>query len=103
MGVIVFAWMIAVEFGVLFQCVPLAGAWDLVRMKTAHCINRNSFYRGISIASLITDVLILLMPFPVIWGLNNSIKRKLSLCALFALGSLYVVSQSNLTANNDDG
>lgn len=103
MGVIVLAWMLTVEFGVLFQCIPVDGAFNMVKMQTAHCINHMGFYRGISIASLATDILILLMPFPVIWGLNNSVKRKISLCALFALGSLYVLQQILFLSGNTCG
>ena len=61
-------------------------------------------YYGMAISSVILDVLILVMPLPLIWRLQMSVKDKVAVSGIFLLGSLFVsqcltlhsVSETNL-------
>jgi hypothetical protein len=85
---IIVAYMIATTAAAIFQCTPIPRAWDKTIPGTCINITQNWFANaGFSIA---TDVIILLMPMPIIYSLNLQINQKLGLMFIFALGGLYV-------------
>jgi hypothetical protein len=88
-GLIVLGWMISVTIAQIFTCAPIEGAWD--PMKAKHCIDQKKFYYGNAISNVITDVMLLAMPLPIVWKLNMSIKKKINVTLVFILGGLYVV------------
>lgn len=49
--------------------------------------------------NVVTDLVILILPLTVIWGLNIPTRSKLSLSFIFSLGSLYVVSDLMSNSN----
>ena len=51
---------------------------------------QNKFYISMGALSMIEDVVILVMPQPVIWALHLSMRKKVGLAIVFSLGSLYV-------------
>jgi hypothetical protein len=83
---IVVGWMISVTIVQIFTCNPVAGAW--LQTITKKCINQNAFYYGNAISNLITDVILLVMPLPMIWKLNMSMRKKINVSLLFILGGL---------------
>ena len=82
----ILAYMVATVCASIWQCNPIAGAWD----KSTHpeCISlTNNWYAnaGFSIA---TDVLILCLPMQPIWASKLPINQKRALMLVFALGGL---------------
>lgn len=73
-------------FASLFSCQPLAIRWNPAIV--GHCINVTYYWRYISLANIISDVAMLVLPLPVIWKLHISLAQKLSLTVLFLTGSL---------------
>ena len=73
----------------LVSCVPLEGRWN-PSLPGAKCIKIDPFWRWISFANILTDVIMLGLPLPVIWGLNTSKNQKVGLTLIFLTGSLYV-------------
>lgn len=47
------------------------------------------FYLGNAAANVCIDVLILLVPIPIVWGLQLQMIRKILVCGIFLLGVLY--------------
>lgn len=86
-GLIVAGWMIGVVFAQIFTCTPVEGAWRITVAR--HCIDQIKFYYGNAIANLLTDVIILCLPLPLIWRLNMSTRKKRALSGVFLLGGLY--------------
>lgn len=82
--------MVATFLVVVFQCRPISGAWDLELMGTAKCVDPVSFSESTAIITIITDLLVLALPFWIILGLKMPRKVKLSLIGVFFLGILYV-------------
>ncbi|TGO59556.1 hypothetical protein BCON_0043g00140 [Botryotinia convoluta] len=91
-GMIVMGWMIGVLFAQIFTCTPVDGAWSLTAMATAKCIDQTKFYYGNAISNLLTDVIILCLPMPMIWKLNMTAHKKVVLSGVFLLGGFVCVS-----------
>lgn len=70
-------------------CHPVAKNWD--KTVPGGCVDLIAFFRWNGICNLIIDFLILCLPMPMVWRLRITIKQKLVLCSIFALGLLYVV------------
>lgn len=71
----------------IFQCTPVCRVWD--RSVPGHCVAllpRLYAYAG---ANFLTDLIILLLPMPLISGMTHLPKRqRVGLMAIFALGGL---------------
>ncbi|KAL8898007.1 MAG: hypothetical protein Q9207_006914 [Kuettlingeria erythrocarpa] len=72
-------------FGAAFQCTPVAFLWDR-SIPGGHCIDFSAFSRFTSIMNIVTDILILAMPIPIVWSLHLDKSKKIGVCAVFLLG-----------------
>ena len=72
----------------LVQCVPLEFAWNVERVAGAHCLNQQLFWSLISLPNIITDLVMLALPVPVICKIQLSWKDKVGLLLTFATGSM---------------
>ena len=70
-------------------CIPVAKFWDPTIAGT--CINFNIFFLVNSIIETILDFVILVLPVPMILGLQLSRHNKVVLSGIFLLGGLYVL------------
>ncbi len=86
---------IASVFAATFECTPLAHLWD--KTIAGHCFNAVAFYRLASLPNIITDVLMLCLPMPMIWQLKLSTARKISLTFVFLTGSMSVPPYLRIT------
>ena len=89
MAGIVLLWWIICQFISIFQCTPINHFWDEEQV-TGHCIHIERFLQGQAIPNIITDIILLALPMPLIWKLHLPQGQKLALCGVFLLGSLYV-------------
>lgn len=82
---------IAVFFGALFQCVPIATNWhpELRQDPDTFCID-NSFHIIQSSLTILTDVLILALPFWIFLSLRMPRAAKIAVLGVFLIGALYV-------------
>lgn len=88
LGGISIAWSMSIILVSVFQCTPIARAWDTRIPGT--CINLKGSFIGNAVPNVITDILILCLPVRVVWGLHASITHRLSVIGIFLLGSLFV-------------
>lgn len=66
-GAVVIAWWIAVILVSIISCNPIRGFWDhTIKFK---CINTESFFNGNAVPTIVTDVIILLLPLRMISNL----------------------------------
>lgn len=84
---IVLAWGIAFFFLYLFQCTPVNANWTTYAGTNRHCLPVTLNYAN-AISTIVTDVMILTMPLPMIWGLQLPTRRKIALSGVFLLGAL---------------
>ncbi|KEY69273.1 hypothetical protein S7711_01724 [Stachybotrys chartarum IBT 7711] len=76
---------IAVFFGALFQCVPIYASWHPEIRGEATCID-NSFHIVQSGLTILTDFLIMALPFWIFLRLRMSWADKIAVLSVFAVG-----------------
>ena len=70
----------------LFSCRPEAKTWNVALPGT--CIDLTVIDKVIGALNIFTDLLILILPIPVIWDLSMTTVRKVGLSAVFGTGIL---------------
>lgn len=74
----------------IWQCSPPAFAWDKT-IEGGYCaVNVQSHIRWGSFPNIVTDLVMLIVPLPVIWRLHTSSRIKAGLTITFLVGSVYV-------------
>ncbi|RPA95801.1 hypothetical protein L873DRAFT_1837050 [Choiromyces venosus 120613-1] len=71
---------------IIFQCTPVPYLWD--KTMKGRCIQTKIFYFANAGLNILTDVLIYLLPMPILWGIQLPKRQKVGLCAIFSLGAL---------------
>jgi hypothetical protein len=51
-----------------------------------YCISTEKFYTANAALNVVSDILILLLPIPIVWGLNTDKRKKVILTGLFSMG-----------------
>jgi hypothetical protein len=74
-------------FLIAFQCTPVGYLWNKT-IPGGHCIDQALFFRYGSLPNIITDVVMLILPIPLIWTLRASVKVKIGLLLTFLVGSM---------------
>ncbi|CEJ93935.1 hypothetical protein VHEMI09494 [[Torrubiella] hemipterigena] len=83
----------SILFSSLFPCQPVAKSWDIdLAEAPGYCIDRKSMYEATAALGVITDFLIILIPIPMVISLRLSLKKRLGLLVIFAVGSATVVT-----------
>ncbi len=92
----------------IFQCIPVDGAWDVQKQKTAQCLSRGQVQRVIisqasrfltpneylasanatPVISIISDFILAGFPINILREVQIHLWRKILLCALMGLGLL---------------
>ena len=86
---VIVAWTVSFFFTIVFQCTPIHVLWTVFELdQTPYCVKTLPFYYANGISDVITDIIILAMPGPLVWKLNLPTKQKLAVVAMFALGAL---------------
>ena len=72
----------------IFGCRPLAATWDRRLMSGANCMDQLMKYMAFSLINIIIGFLTLMLPIPIIAGLQLPRRQKISVCGIFATGGL---------------
>ncbi len=72
----------------VFQCRHVDEVWK-VALPT-HCLSQTSLLEGQAIFNLVSDIIIILFPMPIIWNLHMQLRRRLLLLGSFTVGFVYV-------------
>lgn len=83
-GALLITWLICAMTSTIFECTPVSRAW--FPNVPGHCIHRLHWWTGISISSVIIDLIILILPLPVLWNLQLKPVRKRLVTAVFICG-----------------
>lgn len=76
----------------LFGCIPVSGAWNRRPTDVSVCITTSGFYYYTSAINIATDLLLLVLPIPILAGLRVQRAAKLGLVVMFSMGFLFVHS-----------
>lgn len=93
---LLFTIFITVSYSIVMWVTLCAGcrpvsyfwSWDYTDVPGGTCINFNRFFLAGGAINIFNEVIILLIPFPRIIMLHMSIRKKLSILAIMALGIL---------------
>lgn len=86
-GLIVFliincvAWLVPT----LAVCRPVSAFWN-VEGHQGKCLNYNVFGTWISLPNIVIDLLMLILPIPLLWKMKIGLAKKLGLNLTFAIG-----------------
>ena len=72
----------------LFGCQPIKASWDLAAQATGKCIDKFGFFLAASVANVVMDLVILLLPLRIVIPLQIPRRQKMSLLFLFTTGGL---------------
>ncbi|KAI1196635.1 hypothetical protein F5X97DRAFT_304714 [Nemania serpens] len=76
---------IAVFLVAVFQCTPISANWDAAAAATAKCIHP-SFHIIISSITIVTDLLVLIIPFWIFLGLKLPLAARIAIIGVFLTG-----------------
>lgn len=74
----------------LFGCAPISGSWDRRPSTHSVCITTPLFYYVAETNNAFTDLLLIVLPIPILVRLQLEWRVKLGLVAMFTMGFLWV-------------
>ncbi|KAK8005969.1 hypothetical protein PG991_012266 [Apiospora marii] len=77
-------------FCMAFACSPVAKAWR--PNVDGACLNRSALYTAAASMNTLTDIMLLALPIPMVYGLQMPIKRRLAALGIFAAGLLVIIA-----------
>ena len=83
---IIAGYSIGIFFALIFACDNIAMNWDVT--ATGQCINRPGLYIATAVANIASDIVLFVLPIPMVRGLQIPLKQKIGLSFIFAIGSL---------------
>ena len=88
-GLIVFlvANCISYVIAAILICRPVSAFWDR-SIVTAKCYDYQAFDRSIPGPNVVSDLIMLVLPLPTIWGLNASVTKRLGIAFTLLTGSV---------------
>jgi len=95
-GVFVMAWVVCITFLFIFICVPVEKLW--YPHLPGRCINQVGTWIANAASTILTDLIILLMPLPQIWKLQLAVREKVGLTAAFSIGFFVVFASAYRTS-----
>ena len=78
---LVTSWLLFVVVSTIFQCNPVRKGW--LPQIPGHCVVTGQWCLGITVASVVIDFYVMLLPIPVLWGLRTGHARKMMMTGLF--------------------
>ena len=81
-------------FMAAFQCLPIEAIWN-IDIKHAKCLNLENIALASGAINMLTELIILILPMPVVRSLHLSTKRRIRLYVLFGAGVVYVLPFSS--------
>ncbi|EWG55579.1 hypothetical protein FVEG_13561 [Fusarium verticillioides 7600] len=78
----------------IFQCTPIRWNWDRFSGEDADfwCMDLNKLQWSINITNIVFDVVVLVLPIPLIWKTKSTFRRKLGIVLMFSLGVVVLVA-----------
>lgn len=86
---VVFCTFLATGLTATFQCTPVAAQWDRTLLETvpgASCIDELAFFRWVSFPNIVTDLVMVTLPIPMVLRLQLNKQKKYELLAIFICG-----------------
>ncbi|KAH7095342.1 hypothetical protein FB567DRAFT_601183 [Paraphoma chrysanthemicola] len=88
---LVIGYNFALMLPLIFACRPFMRAWDIT-ITEGSCIDRTPIYMATAVLNIITDILLLVLPIPMIVKLQMPTKQKAGLICIFGVGAATCVT-----------
>ncbi|RAL04833.1 uncharacterized protein BO80DRAFT_209742 [Aspergillus ibericus CBS 121593] len=88
---IIAGYSLAITLSLIFACNPIAKNWD-VTITHGHCIDRTGFYLATAITNTVSDIILVLIPIPVVFRLRLPLVQKLGISCMFGIGCLTIIT-----------
>ncbi|CAH0031015.1 unnamed protein product [Clonostachys rhizophaga] len=76
----------------LLNCIPIEMSWVPSDDESKYCFNYNVYWLACGIVECILDLVILIMPVRVVYGLKLSQGRRIAVAGVFLLGVFVIIS-----------
>ncbi|KAF4962176.1 hypothetical protein FSARC_9750 [Fusarium sarcochroum] len=80
--------MVALFICWVFQCTPIDFYWDKTPPKEGTCINEHAFLVSTASLTIMTDLLVLILPLWIFIGLKLPLRVRLAIIGVFTLGGV---------------
>lgn len=84
---LIIGYSVGIFFSLLFACSPIAMSWD-VGITEGSCINRPTLYIATAVANILSDIILFILPIPMVIKLQIPLMQKIGLGFIFTVGSL---------------
>jgi urea transporter len=91
-GFVIVGWWVAIDFLALFACSPIEKAWLPV---DGHCLDTQHDFIAATSTNIFADLLLLILPMPMLWKLHIDKTRRLALLGIFTCGYWYVQTNNS--------
>lgn len=89
MMTLVAGWAISFTSAVAAQCSPPSYIWESFEIDyPTHCIQVQKMYQGVAWSDLALDILVLMLPIPMVASLHLPWRTKIKVIDIFMLGSV---------------
>lgn len=80
------------DFLLIFQCNPISGAWTFWDGETeSKCLSINILGWSAAAINIALDLAVIVLPLPSLFGLSLSMRKRLQIIAMFAVGFFITV------------
>ncbi|KAL8704957.1 MAG: hypothetical protein Q9201_001903 [Fulgogasparrea decipioides] len=80
----------SIVLGTCLICTPITWSFDKSD-PNGKCGDLQSFERYTAVMSLITDAIIVVLPMPMLWGLQMKMQKKVGISIVFGLGAIICI------------
>ncbi|KFY58766.1 hypothetical protein V496_05969 [Pseudogymnoascus sp. VKM F-4515 (FW-2607)] len=89
--VVVVLYTAVISILMFFHCHPVRRAFDF-KIQTGSCLDAGALYIATAISNIVTDIMLFLLPTPVILKLRMSTSQKVGILLVFGIASLTVAT-----------
>ncbi|EEP76478.1 predicted protein [Uncinocarpus reesii 1704] len=83
---VIIAFTVGTVFSSIFQCTPVQYAFNKKIPGGGHCLNLTAFWYANAVFNILSDVVIIALPIPVVSKLHSPIKTKIAVASVFTIG-----------------
>lgn len=82
--ILVFLAHLGCALSLIFACTPVDKSWN--PLKSGSCLPPGPSFTGYAVVTIVSDVVVALLPIPVLLKLNIRLEKKVGLIGIFMLG-----------------
>ncbi|KAK0100695.1 hypothetical protein ONS95_007147 [Cadophora gregata] len=89
---VILGFYIPMQFAKTFICTPIPAYWNRVPYPNSTCLDMRAITISDTVMSTVTDLAVLLVPVPLVWGMKIPLRKKFRAIGMLAAGGLAVVA-----------